>query len=179
MSRIEAPKHIVLITGGPVNSNFEEQGFISLVAAQAAVARVTIHALQVLEAPASARAESMRRPNAPADQSLTASYFLAGMTGGLATTPVSGDIGFGQLTTQLSVSYVLAFEPEEDDRDGETHKIEVKVADRGWGSTVRARKTFRVDPMAMTRGTAPVALPPPAARGRRGRGRRARGGGGR
>jgi VWFA-related protein len=164
VSRVEAPKHLVLITGGPVNSNFEEQGFINLVAAQAAVARVTIHALQVLEAPASARTDSMRRPNMPADQSLSASYFLAGMTGGLTTTPVSGDVGFGQLTRQLSVSYVLAFEPEEDDRDGESHRIEVKVADRGWGSTVRARRTFRVDPMAMTRGRAPLALPPAAVR---------------
>ena len=65
VSRIDAPKHLVLITGGPVNSNYEEQGFINLVAAQAAAARVTIHALQVLEAPASARTDSMRRPNMP------------------------------------------------------------------------------------------------------------------
>ena len=164
VSRVDAPKHLVLITGGPVNSNYEEQGFINLVAAQAAAARVTIHALQVLEAPGSARTDSMRRPNMPADQSLTSSYFLAGLTGGLAITPASGDVGFGQLTKQLSVSYVLAFEPTEDDRDGEPHRIEVEVKDRGWGLTVRARKTFRVDPMAMTRGPATVPLPPPAAR---------------
>jgi VWFA-related protein len=164
VSRIDAPKHLLLITSGPVNSNFDEQGFIDLVAAQAAAARVTVHALQVLEAPASARTDSMRRPNMPADQSLSASYFLAGMTGGLAITPSSGDVAFGQLTRQLSVSYELAFEPTPEDRDGEAHKIEVGVADRGWGSTVRARKTFRVDPMAMTRGPSAVPLPPPAAR---------------
>ena len=165
VSRIDAPKHLILITGGPVNSNYEEQGFIDLVAAQAAAARVTVHALQVLEAPGTSRADSMRRQNMPSDQALTASYFLAGMTGGLATTPVSGDVGFGQLTTQLSSSYLLAFEPLPEDRDGDAHKIEVAVADRGWGSVVRARKTFRVDPMAMTRGPGTVPMPaaPPAA----------------
>ena len=159
VSRIDAPKHLVLITGGPVNSNYEEQGFINLVAAQAAAARVTIHALQVLDAPASARTDSMRRPNMPADQMLTSSYFLAGMTGGLAITPTSGDVAFGQLTKQLSASYLLAFEPEAEDRDGDPHTIAVEVQDRGWGSVVRARKTFRVDPLTMTRGGADVPLP--------------------
>jgi hypothetical protein len=86
---------------------------------------------------------------------------LASVTGGLAVTPVSGEAAFSRLSRELSVSYLLAFEIESTDRDGRVHAIDVGVRDRGWGSTVRARKTFRIGERATAgAGIAHVAPPP-------------------
>ncbi len=79
-------------------------------------------------------------------------------------TPTSGDVGFQQLARELSAHYELTFEPRPDDRDGKEHRIEVRVADRGWGVTVRARRTFRIDPTVAVPTASPAPpLPPPAA----------------
>jgi VWFA-related protein len=167
LGSVASVKHLVLITSGPVNSR-DELTLINAVADTAAAARVTIHALQVAEAPYQARTDQMRAAPAQIEQTLSAAYFLAGSTGGLAITPVSGDIGFGNLARQLSAAYELGFEAAPADRDGKQHRIEVRVRGRAWGSVVHARRTFTLDPIAVAPASPiaataePVAPPAPA-----------------
>ncbi len=89
--------------------------------------------------------------------------FSLGSTGGLAITPVSGDIGFGQLARQLSAAYELGFEAIPADRDGKPHRIDVKVRGRAWGSEVHARRTFTLDAAAVAPASSGAANPTPAA----------------
>lgn len=160
---IDAPKHLVLISGGPVNGR-TEFAFIDAVSAEASRARVTVHALQVALGSSQARTDAMRASGTEIDQSLSAAYFLAGMTGGLAITPASGEVGFDRLGRELSASYLIAFEPEPGDRDGKIHPIDVRVRGRGVGSMVRARRSFKMDPGAPVLAAAPTpaAAPEPA-----------------
>ncbi len=169
LRRVEGPKHLVLVTGGPVTT-LENIRDITDLGARAGLARVTIHALQVADPSYRARTDQMRAMPADVDQTMSAAYMLAGTTGGLALTPTSGEIGFGRLEQELSAGYVLVFETQSKDRDGKEHAISVKVRDLGFGGAVRARKSFRVDvnapppppPAAAPPPTAALALPPPA-----------------
>jgi len=150
---LDGPKHIVLVTGGPVLTP-DNYATIASLGARAARARVTVHALQVRDPGYQARTDQMRAAPAEIDQSQSAAFALAGTTGGLALTPVTGEIGFSRLGRELSAGYVLAFETDAADRDGKEHKIDVQVRDRGFGTSLRARRTFRVDPGA------PILAPP-------------------
>jgi VWFA-related protein len=163
LAAVDGPKNLVLVTGGPV-STIDNLGVIAGLSTRAALARVTIHALQVAEPSYQARTDQMRAMPAEINQSASAAYLLAGTTGGLAITPTSGEIGFRRLTQELSAGYVLVFETQAADRDGKVHEIDVKVRDRGWGSSLRARKSFRVDPKALAPlppAAIPAAAPPP------------------
>lgn len=153
----DGPKHVVLITGGPAGSR-EELPMVDRVAAMAAQARVTIHALQVPEASYRARTDSLRASSSDTDTSLSASYFLAGLTGGLALTLPAAETAFNRLERELSAGYVLAFEAAASDRDGRLHTIAVQVRDRGFGSSVRARRTFVIDRFSSTRAADAAAL---------------------
>ena len=159
LGKVEGPKQLVLVTGGPVMT-LDNMSVITALGTRAGLARVTIHALQVAEPSYQARTDQMRAMPAEIDQSASAAYMLAGTTGGLAITPTSGEIAFGRLAQHLSAGYVLVFETQPQDRDGRTHEIAVKVRDVGWGGDVRARKFFRVDPNAAA---APEVATPPAA----------------
>ncbi len=169
LGSLEGPKHLVWITGAPPWLP-EHRSSIARLAAKAAAARVTVHALQNFLPSYQARTDSMRAttvesvnmPTAPME-SVSAAYALAGATGGLAITPVTGEIGFAQLARELSASYLLAFEAQPGDRDGKVHAIDVKVADRGWGASVRARRSFRIDPASSRAIKAEAANKPVAA----------------
>lgn len=158
LGSFDGPKQLVLVTGGPVLT-FDNRTLIASMGARAAAARVIVHALQVHDTPTQARTDSMRASPETIDQGLSASFALAGTTGGLALTPVSGEIGFKRLAHELSAGYLIVFETEDADRDGKVHQIDVKVRDRGWGTSVRARKTFRVDPAAAVAATAATTAP--------------------
>lgn len=154
------PKHVVLLTGGPVTTR-DSMNTIKLIGEHAASSRVTIHALQVFDN--LLNMTTLRPQPMQIDQTRSAAYSLASATGGLVTTPAAGQIAFGQLARELSASYELAFEPEATDRDGKEHRIEVKVADHGWGTSVRARRTFRIDPtLVPAPAEAPEPTPSPA-----------------
>jgi VWFA-related protein len=144
---LDGPKHVIWVTGGPVFTK-DNTPVVTGLAARAAAARVIVHALQVREAGYQARTDQMRAMPETIDQTASASWVLAGVTGGLAITPVSGEIGFKRLTHELSAAYLLAFETEESDRDAKVHQIDVRVKRAGWGGTVRARKSFQIDPNA-------------------------------
>ncbi|HSP92302.1 MAG TPA: VWA domain-containing protein, partial [Vicinamibacterales bacterium] len=165
LGNVDGPKHLVLITGGPVTTAENIRDVVAL-GRRAGLARVTIHALQVPDPSYRARTDQMRAMPDDIDQTASAAYQLAGTTGGLALTPTSGEVGFGRLEQELSAGYVLVFETQPADRDGKEHEISVKVRDVGWGGLVRARKTFRVDPNAVAREARPEpdsarALPAP------------------
>jgi VWFA-related protein len=164
---VDGPKHVVLLTGGPVFSKTELSRIASTSAA-AGESRVTIHAIQVHQPSARASTESMRSTPEETDQLMTAAVALATSTGGLWITPAAPAVAFERLSKELSASYVLGFEPEPGDRDGKSHEIDVKVKAAGWRGLVRARKSFRIDP-ASARVTpaapaeqpvAPAAAPP-------------------
>ena len=146
-------KHLVLITGGPVATR-DAIGTIKMIADQAASARVTIHALQVADT--LLNTTTLRAQPRQIDQTQSAAYALASATGGLVTTPASGEIAFRQLARELAIWYELAFEPQPADRDGKEHRIEVRVADRGWGVSVRARRSFRIDPTLLVAPSSPA-----------------------
>jgi VWFA-related protein len=78
---------------------------------------------------------------------------IAGQAGGgyfnLAT---AIDPAFERIARETSASYVVTFEPTDDDRDSKPHNVGVKVTRPG--VTIRARKQFTVDPTART---APIA----------------------
>ncbi len=162
LSAIDHPKHLVFITGGPVAIT-DNRSLIAGIGARASAERVTIHTIQVFlnRRPYAFRTDTTRSSsdgtsNSRAnwvweipdilDQSESAAYVLAGITGGLATTPVEAEIGFRQLDRELSASYILAIEVQSGDRDGKDHRIDVTVARGPWGARVRARTSFRIEP---------------------------------
>ena len=161
LAPLDGPKHLVLVTEGPVLAR-DTWRTIATLGTRAALARVTVHALQVQDPSYRARTDQMRASPEQVNQGQSAAYALATTTGGLALTPVSGDVGFQRLERELSASYILVFETEAPDRDGKVHEIAVKVRDRGWGSSVRARKSFRVDPAARALPAPPAPAPAPA-----------------
>ena len=160
LAPLDGPKHVVLVTGGPVLTR-ETRMRIATLGARAALARVTVHALQVHDAGPGARTDQMHAAPETIDQLQSAACQLATTTGGLGLTPASGEVGFARLELELSAAYVVAFETETPDRDGKTHEIDVRVRNAGWGASVRARKTFRVDPNAPVK-VAPAEAPSPA-----------------
>jgi hypothetical protein len=160
LGALDGPKQLILVTGGPVFTK-DNTTIVTGLAARAARARVIMHALQVRDPGYQARADQMRASPETVDQNASAAYMLAGATGGLAITPVSGEVGFSRLTRDLSAAYLVVFEVEDSDRDGKVHEIAVQVRDRGWGTSVRARRSFRVDPSV--RATAPPVPGAPAA----------------
>jgi VWFA-related protein len=157
LSQEEGPKHVVLITGGPLASR-EELPLVQMLSAQAAQARVTFHALQVPFGQYQARTDQMRPMPKQPDQERTSSYFLAGLTGGLALTPPAAEVAFERLDRELSAGYLLAFEALPSDRNGQVHKIAVEVKYREFGGTLRARQTFVIDRFASTRAMDAAAL---------------------
>lgn len=155
VATLDGPKHVVLVTQGPVLVREAISEVLSL-GRQAGAARVTIHALQVRNAEYGSAEPRGLAPPEMENQSRSAAYFLAGATGGLAITPATGEIAFSRLATQLSAGYLLVFETESGDRDAKPHEIDVKVARAGWGGLVRARKSF----VAGGRPTSVVAVQP-------------------
>jgi VWFA-related protein len=160
LGTIDAPKHLVLVTPGPVMTQ-ENMRQVSSLGAVAARARVTVHTIQVRDA-MMARTDQMRASPEQVDQMKSVSFNLATTTGGLAMTPASGEIGFTRLARELSATYLLAFETQPGDRDNKVHQIDVKVRDRGWGTNVRFRKSFRIDPNAPVPANPAPAAPPAA-----------------
>jgi VWFA-related protein len=146
----DGPKHVVLVTSGILGSR-EELGIVQMLGAQAAQSRITFHAMQLPIPQYQARTDMMRPAPRQPDQEQTSSYFLAGLTGGLALTTASPDVGFQRLDRELSAGYLLAFETEPGDRNGQIHKIAVQVKGRGFGSSVRARQTFVINRFAGSR----------------------------
>ena len=74
---------------------------------------------------------------------------IAGQSGGgYFNLSTSLDPAFERIARETSASYVVTFEPTEEDRDGKTHNVGVKVGRPG--VTIRARKQFTAGPASRT-----------------------------
>jgi hypothetical protein len=135
---------MVLISEGLVVERELTQ--LSWLEAKAAAAHVTIYSLLLDRSQTDA---AQRRPEAePAanravrEQGLD---FIAQATRGDVFRVLSNsDFAFQRLALELSGYYLLGFEPEERDRSGTPHTINVSVKRRG--VTVRSRRQFRIEP---------------------------------
>jgi len=162
LAGVPGPKHVVLITGGVL----ESARLLKDTAAVAAGARVHVHAFPL---PRADWYEDVGRgPELLSELNLTpevsAVQSLAVMTGGYTFTGIAPRAGFDRLARELSASYLLAFEPAPRDRDGEMHEIRVRLRDVP-GASVRARRRFSIPaaPPETTRAAQPAdAHEPPA-----------------
>jgi hypothetical protein len=162
LGSLDGVKHVVLISGG----NYVPPDMMPSVRRlgdMAAASRVHIHALQpwnVLQGFDVAIQGPASRPRI--DQSSSAPYMLAGVTGGLAITTPTGEAAFTRLSRVLAAAYILGVETEPGERDGKPHDIRVRMVSRE-GVTVRARQQFRIDPRgAVATASAPAPVPTPA-----------------
>jgi len=74
---------------------------------------------------------------------------ISGQAGGAYfNLTTSLDPTFERIARETSASYVVTFEPTDEDRDGKPHSVGVKVAKPG--VLIRARKQFTVDPAIRT-----------------------------
>jgi VWFA-related protein len=145
--KMEGSKSLVLLSEGFVYESSTRSEFLR-VATAAARGRVAIYAMQLDSALIDA--STRRAPIASAaDLDLRAAGLdqvvdLARGTRFRVTATGAGV--FDRLSSELSGYYLLSFEPSGPDRDGKTHRIDVKV--RRPGVSVRGRREFAVGAMA-------------------------------
>lgn len=162
----EGPKHIVLLTTGTYQTT-DGVNDVMQVARAGASSRVRIHALQLALEDQVMTADRFARPAPQIEQRDSIAYTLAFMSGGMAITTTDAKLAFSRLSGLLTGSYELGFEALPGDRDGEPHRIAVRVPARR-NVTVRARQEFRLFPVlagdpAPPPAAAPAPAPPPAA----------------
>lgn len=141
LARLDAPKSVVLVTQGLWT---ETPAVVRELADLAGQARASLHVL------------SLDEPLADAEQTRPSGEGLAvpGVMGWRALALASrGDLfrvsgtgasAFEQLAREISGFYLLGFNPEARDRDGEPHRLRVSVTRPGL--TVRARESVRLPP---------------------------------
>jgi VWFA-related protein len=155
LGRVTGLKHIVVVTAG-VGPLQEQGGAVRAIAADAAAAGVTIHALQV------AQLAGTRVGMRGAELSLEGA--LARAAGGLALTGADAQEGLRRLEQELASEYALVFAPDPAKRDGQVHALEVTTTTSA-AVTVSAPRQIRLDPVsaAPTATAAPSAPQAPAA----------------
>jgi VWFA-related protein len=146
LGEIEGPKTVVLISEGLV----AEPQLLDLTALgdAAQAARVTLYVLQ-LETPILDASSNDVSPTLIPDMQLRSDGLarLAGSARGSLFRVVGPDpYPFRRILQEMSGYYLVAFEAQEGDRDGKTHRIDVST--HASAATVRARPSFRVAPAA-------------------------------
>jgi VWFA-related protein len=152
LKRLDGPKTLVLLSEGMiVDPRLIDLGQLAIAARDA---RVTIYGLH-MEAPVFEAAQDRVSPSLLQDTQVRSDGLarIAGAARGAMFRLVGSDPrSFERILEETSAYYLLAFEPTQTDRDGNVHRIDVRLA-RGGGS-VRARPSFRmpgVAPSARTR----------------------------
>jgi VWFA-related protein len=139
---LEGPKTVVLLSQG---LDSQRTAAIREIAQAAEAARVTLYVVRVEP---DGVADASRAVPAPAEsedamhlgQGLDA---LASLTRGRVFRVVgTGEGVFDRIARELTGYYLLAFEPEEADRDDRSHEIRVRVG--GGGLSARARRWVRI-----------------------------------
>jgi VWFA-related protein len=142
LADFEGPKTLVLLSEGLVA---EPQLFnMTALGAAAQAARVTIYVLH-LDSPLVDSADSRTSPTMNADRALRADGLsrLAGAARGALFTLVGSDpYPFRRILRETSGYYLVAFESDHSDRDGQQRRIAVKT--RAAGAIVRARPSFTI-----------------------------------
>ena len=153
LQEIDGPKTLLLISEGLIAE--VQPSAVADLAATAAAARVTIHALLIdsaiyHDASVFGNSPTLFRDNALREQGLRELSWEAG--GGLFRVLGMSDRVFQRLGRELSGYYLLGVETDPRDQDGRPHQIRVEVRRRG--TTVRARQQFQVSadrPLQQTR----------------------------
>lgn len=150
LSFLSGPKTVVLLSEGLFADPRETSEF-QRVAAAAAAADTTLYVLgldvQQTDASMEQISPTFDRDRVMRRQGLE---MLAGMARGqVFAVATGGRMAFDRIARELSGYYVLGFEPETNDRDGEPHQIDVDV--RRDGVEIRARRHFLVDRGAASR----------------------------
>lgn len=146
MRGVPGPKTIVLLSEGLVAdyslSEFERLGLSAL------SARVNIYVLR-LDTPRIEAAQARLSPTASQDERVREEGLehLAGTArGAFFRVTSTGEYAFQRISRELSGHYLLAFEPQKEDRNGKLHKIKVRT--KRQGVTIRARSEFAAGPSA-------------------------------
>lgn len=141
LKAFDQPSTLVLLTEGLLaDPRLVDLAQFSLAAQQA---RVSLYVLQ-MEQPLFEASTDRVSPTFLHDTRLRSDGLerLAGAARGAVFRLIGGDPApFQRIADELAGYYLIAFEPQEADRDGRLHRIELAVSgDR----TVRARRTFRL-----------------------------------
>lgn len=141
LGRLPGLKHVIVLTSG-VGDQQDQSGALRAVAADAAAAGVTIHAIQATQLGGSAA-------GAPGLEG-SLEVALARATGGVAVTAPDARAALLRLGQELAAEYALVFTPARSIRDGQVHDLEVTVR-KSAGLNVSAPRHIRLDPAsAMT-----------------------------
>ena len=147
---IRGQKTLVVVSAGLIPwgaPHLDVRAEIQAVADTAALANTRVYVLHVSTRMLAAYgAERMMSPQtAFEDETALASglQMLAGMSAGMLFTVTAGaDFAFDRVAMETSAAYVLGFEPVPADRDGKSHRIQVRA--RVPDTTVRSRASFIV-----------------------------------
>ncbi|HOG27984.1 MAG TPA: VWA domain-containing protein [Vicinamibacterales bacterium] len=155
LALIEGQKHVIfigesLVTGASFGL-LEGSGDLAWLGSLSQAARVNLYVLHLdrafLEAFDVLERFPSRTPLEDARLLNDGLGELAGQAGGAYfNLTVAIDPAFERIARETSASYLVAFEPAPDDRDGKAHNVSIKVARPG--VHVRARRQFTVDPAA-------------------------------
>jgi VWFA-related protein len=168
---VPGAKTLVLVSGGLGSDVFRSGRSLSQrykrIAAAAAASSVNLYTLYFSQRASDFSAEhsaAFESLNEDRDLRLAGLERLTGLAGGAMLEVVAGaDHAFRRVASEISGHYLLGLEPDQDDRDGKPHDIEVKVARKG--VLVRARRQFVMNPEARiarrARAQAPAAPPSP------------------
>jgi VWFA-related protein len=145
LKNLEGPKTVVLLSEGmTVDARLVDLGQL---AAATRDARVAIYGLH-METPLFEASQERISPTFLQDTQLKGDGLarLAGAARGAMFRLVGSDTrSFSRIAEEISAYYLLAIEPTAADRDGNVHRIDVKLAQRG--GLVRARSAFRMPPV--------------------------------
>ena len=138
---VDGQKTIILVSEGLV----AEPRFVdfSQLAAAAASARVTIHALHLETSVLADASEERVSPTVLQDRFLREdglTRLANAARGGLFPFIGDGSLAFGRIARELSGYYLVGFDAARTDRDGKPHRIDLRVRQRR--ALVRARQAF-------------------------------------
>jgi tetratricopeptide (TPR) repeat protein len=146
LATIEEPKTIVLVSEGFLQDQ-ETYGYFQEFSRAAARARVNLYAVH-FESLIMDATRSKASPTLTEDMDLQTDGLanLASMSGGaMFRATAAGTSAFERVEKELTGFYLLSFEAEDNDRDGEPHEIRVRLRD-GSGHAIRARGEFVIPP---------------------------------
>jgi len=143
LAQVQGPKTVVFLSEGLfVDRDVSDVNWLSAIASRG---QVTFYVLQ-LEPQIFEAAGSRVSPSRSADIDLAQEGLglMAGMARGTVfRVSARADYAFNRLALELSGYYLLSFEPEPGDRDGDRHKIAIGVPGRR-NIEIRARPDFAV-----------------------------------
>lgn len=147
LAGVPGPKTVIMVSEGILlDRDYGDVGWMGSLAARA---QVSFSVLQLdsplFDASSSRVSQSRIRDTQLAQEGL--SYLTGLARGTVLRVGNAAEAAFNRLALELSGYYLLSFEPEPGDRDGQSHKIKVTLPGRA-NVALRARTEFAVSPVA-------------------------------